>query len=70
MRSVSTAACCVTLGWPLALSDADRALPPQLGLQLKPFSSYDSQLRFASLNGSGRVCSLLPLRDRENQFAR
>lgn len=44
MRSVSTAACCVTLGWPLALSDADRALPPPLGLQLKPFSSCDSQL--------------------------
>lgn len=69
-RSVSTAACCVTLGWSLALSDADRTLPPPLSLQLKPLLSCDSQLRFASLlNGSSRVCSLLLLHDRENQFA-
>lgn len=57
-RSVSTAACCVTLGHSLPFSDANRALHETvltgLGLQLKPFSSCDSQLRFASLlNSSG-----------------
>lgn len=77
MRSVSTAACCATLGQSLPFSDADRALHDAvltgLSLQLKPFSSCDSQFRSASLLNSSSLsgqCLLITVaRQRINLLA-